>query len=310
VNDVPDEPQPTFYAKHYPFHEYPSILCLVEGVAEGPKESEKHSHTWAQINLVLDGHATWYTDEGAVPVGVGDAFLLLPGTPHHAKVDPRVSCETGTLEFIFGSEKEILRNPLIPATSFAGRPRSEAIRWLFDALARKPMHHLKWDGFAEWWRRIRREERVGAGPYRALRLESAMLEVLSAFADPALRSIPAQKDEETRKMERVQQYISDNLSSSPLTVAELARVANMSRSRFTVRFATEVGMSPHAYVNALRIWTAQTALAGSTSSFTAIAKTVRFSSPQHFSRAFKKATELTPSEYRQRWAAPWLREKQ
>jgi AraC-like DNA-binding protein len=306
---VSDESPSVVHIKHYPFPEYPSILCLLEIGERGPHKSDKHSHPWAQINLVLEGHATWYTEEGAVKVGVGDAFLLLPRTPHHAEVAPGAFCRTGTLEFVFGGEQEPHASPSIPAPSFAGRPRSEATRWLFDALSRRPRHHLKWDGFPGWWRRITREEQVGGGPYRALRLEGAMLEALSAFADPALGAAPGDRDEEGRRMERAQQYISEHLSTSPLTVAELARVAGMSRSRFTVRFTKEVGMSPHAYVNALRIWTAQTALAGSTSTFAEIAKNVRFSSPQHFSRAFKEATGLTPSEYRRRWAAPWLRDE-
>ena len=304
-----DDSNSTVRIKHYPFPEYPSIMCILEMGGQGPQKSEKHSHPWAQINLVLEGRATWFTDEGAVEVGVGDAFLLLPGTPHHAEVKTEDFCLTGTLEFAFGGEQEPLAGPGIPAPGSAGRPRSEAIRWLFEALSRKPRHHLRWDDFPEWWRRITREEQVGGGPYRALRLESAMLEALSAFADPALSAAPEGKDREGGTMEKVQQYISEHLSGSPLTVAELARFGGMSRSRFTVRFTTEVGMSPHAYVNALRIWTAQTALAGSSSSFADIAKQTRFSSPQHFSRAFKEATGLTPSEYRRRWAAPWLQKE-
>ena len=306
---MPHDSHSVLRIKHYPFPEYPSILCVLEMGGQGPQKSEKHSHPWAQINAVIEGHATWYTEEEAIEVGVGDAFLLLPGTPHHAEVHSKALCRTGTLDFVLGGEREPHASPSIPAPSFAGRPRSEAIRWLFEALSRKPKHHLKWDGFPEWWRRITREEQVSSGPYRALRLEGAMLEALSAFADPALGADPEGRNEEGRRMERVQQYISEKLPSSSLTVTELARVAGMSRSRFTVRFTEEVGISPHAYVNALRIWTAQTALAGSSSSFADIAKRVRFSSPQHFSRAFKEATGLTPSEYRRRWAALWLREK-
>ncbi|MBN1918034.1 MAG: helix-turn-helix transcriptional regulator [Verrucomicrobia bacterium] len=305
---MPDDPKPPVHIRHYPFPEYPSILCVLESGGPGPQKSDKHSHPWAQINVVLEGHATWYTDEGAFMVGVGDAFLLLPGAPHHAEVDVHGFCRSGTLEFVFGGEQEPHSNPSIPAPGYAGRPRSQAIRWLFDTLSRKPVQRLTWDGFPDWWGRITREEQVVGGPYRALRLEGAMLEALSAFADPALRVTHRGQNEEVRRMERVQEYISENLSTSPLTVNELARVAGMSRSRLTVRFTKEVGMPPHSYVNALRIWTAQTALAGSSSSFAEIAKNVRFSSPQHFSRAFKEATGLTPSEYRRRWAAPWLRD--
>jgi AraC-like DNA-binding protein len=303
-----DDTDPAVRIKHYPFPDYPSILCLLEMGSQGPQHSDKHSHPWAQINLMLDGRATWHTEDGSVEVRVGDAFLLLPGTPHHAEVRAGESCRTGTLEFAFGGEREPHASPGIPAPGFGGRPRSEAIRWLFEALPRRGWHHLRWDGFPEWWRRITREEQVAGGPYRALRLESALLEALSAFADPALAA-PGGKGDQARMVERVQQYISEHLSTSALGVAELAEVAGMSRSRFTVRFTEQVGMSPHAYVNALRIWTAQTALAGSSSSLAEIAEQTRFSSPQHLSRAFKEATGMTPGEYRRRWAAPWLKKE-
>jgi len=67
-------------------------------------------------------------------------------------------------------------------------------------------------------------------------------------------------------------------------------------------------MPPHAYATALRVWMAQSALAGSRAPAAEIAERLGFASPQHFSRAFKAVTGLTPHQYRRRWAAGWVKE--
>jgi methylphosphotriester-DNA--protein-cysteine methyltransferase len=82
----------------------------------------------------------------------------------------------------------------------------------------------------------------------------------------------------------------------------------MSRSKFAQVFHRMLGTPPHSYATALRIWLAQSGLIGCKVSAAVFAGWLGFSSPQHFSRAFKASTGLTPQEYRRRWGAPWVRE--
>jgi AraC-like DNA-binding protein len=292
-------------ARHIPFPEYPNVIGIFEGLADGPVRSERHSHPWAEINIMLEGTGLWYPNDIEHLVEVGDGFLLLPGTPHFAKWPAGVRFRTGSVSFQIGlagsSPFVINKQP-----QRVGSPRDEQGSWLLDALARKPYHRLKWKSFPEWWHQLYREQEAARGPYRALRVESAMLEVLARFADPTFGA-PEWEHVERRGIERALRHISKNITEGPVTVADLARVAGMSRSKFAELFRHTLGMPPHAYATALRIWMAQSGLAGSRASAASIASALGFSSPQHFSRAFKSATGLTPQEYRRRYAASWVK---
>jgi AraC-like DNA-binding protein len=294
-------------ARHIPFPEYPNMIGIFEGLAEGPTESDRHSHPWAEINVMLEGRGTWYTDDGPYEVVVGDGSLMMPGTPHHAKWPAGVRFRAGSVSFQLGLESKPLlgfeeRGPR------AGSPRDELAAWLFDSLLRKPYHRLHWKGFPEWWQRLYDEQEAARGPYRALRVESAMLEVLARFADPTVGQADWEQAER-RGIERALRHISKKMTEGSVTVAELARIAGMSRSKFAELFHRTLGTPPHAYATALRIWMAQSGLAGSRASAASIASALGFSSPQHFSRAFKSATGLTPQEYRRRFGAPWVKEE-
>ena len=293
---------------HIPFPEYPNVIAIFEDMATGPIRSKMHSHSWAEINVVLEGYGIWYTQDGVFEVGEGDALLLMPETPHHAKWPAGVTHKTGTLNFFVGQTQQSLFNFHAHGGIKPGPPQVEVCEWLWEALARRPYHHLKWTGFGEWWSRLYAEGEAAAGPYRALRVESAMLETLSRFADPAFGHAKWLHFNR-RGVERALRYISENITAGPITVAELADVAGMSRSKFASLFHNTLGIPPHTYTTALRIWMAQSALAGSRSPASIISGSLGFSSPQHFSRTFKRVTGMSPQEYRNRWAAPWTKKE-
>ena len=81
------------------------------------------------------------------------------------------------------------------------------------------------------------------------------------------------------------------------TVESLAGVGAMSRSAFAERFRTVVGRSPASYVTGVRMDAAKSLLtAGNTVSDTA--RELGYSSDEGFSRAFRRATGMTPSTWR------------
>ncbi|MDQ0643144.1 helix-turn-helix transcriptional regulator [Microbacterium murale] len=81
------------------------------------------------------------------------------------------------------------------------------------------------------------------------------------------------------------------------TVESLASVGAMSRSVFAERFRAVVGQSPASYVTDVRMDAAKSMLAaGNTVSGTA--RELGYSSDEGFSRAFRRATGVTPSRWR------------
>ena len=291
---------------HIPFPEYPNVVSIIEGKAKGPRESDWHGHSWAEINVMLEGHGIWYTEDGPYEVGVGDGMLLMPQARHRAKWPAGVHFRTGSVGFLLGRESRSLFG-FQDFDKGPGPPRAEVAAWLSDALSLKPYHRLTWKGFPEWWQRLYDEGEATGGPYRALRVESAILEALARFADPSFGK-PEWEQPERRGIERALRLLSETISEGNVTVAVLARAAGMSRSKFNALFRRTLGMPPHTYATALRVWMAQSALAGSRTPAAEVAQRLGFASPQHFSRAFKTVTGLTPHQYRRRWAAGWVKE--
>lgn len=85
---------------------------------------------------------------------------------------------------------------------------------------------------------------------------------------------------------------------APLSVAALARAANLSPSHFAHLFRDEVGTSPSRYVHALRMIRARLLIERTSLPIKAVMARVGCSDPSHFSRDFRRAHGLPPSEWR------------
>jgi AraC family transcriptional regulator len=99
------------------------------------------------------------------------------------------------------------------------------------------------------------------------------------------------------RLRRVLDYISVHLADE-IPVAELARVAGLSTFHFARMFTLAVGISPNRYVSRLRLEQAMADVAAGKLSLTQIAFKSGFSSQANFTRAFRRATGITPGEYR------------
>ena len=100
-----------------------------------------------------------------------------------------------------------------------------------------------------------------------------------------------------RRLTRVKEYIAANLEAD-LTIAQLAKVASLSRFHFARAFKAAVGQSPHQYVSAHRLERAKQLLTRDEQPMLDIALSLNFSSQANFTRAFRQSTGMTPGQYR------------
>ena len=121
----------------------------------------------------------------------------------------------------------------------------------------------------------------------ALCLEEILLE-LSGAAD---------SQGSTRPIEASLRYIHSAYNQN-ISIPSLAAMENLSNSRYIVIFERHTGLSPMAYINALRIKTAKELLLYTDMSVKQIGLSVGYSDPHFFSRAFKKQVGLSPSDYK------------
>jgi AraC family transcriptional regulator len=99
------------------------------------------------------------------------------------------------------------------------------------------------------------------------------------------------------RLRRVLAYIEEHLAED-ITVADLANVACLSIFHFTRAFAATMGVPPHRYVSRRRLESAKAMIATGRAPLSQIALDTRFSSQSSFTRAFRRATGMTPAEYR------------
>ena len=101
------------------------------------------------------------------------------------------------------------------------------------------------------------------------------------------------------RLRRVLDYISTNVDDD-ITLADLARVAGQSPFHFARKFTLAMGVSPKRYVSRMRLDRAMAELAAGRLPLAQIALNAGFSSQASFTRAFRRATSMTPQEYRRR----------
>jgi AraC family transcriptional regulator len=86
--------------------------------------------------------------------------------------------------------------------------------------------------------------------------------------------------------------------AQPLTVADMAQVANYSRFHFSREFRRATGVTPGRFLATVRIQEAKRLLLTTTLSISQVATGVGYSSVGTFSAKFKNIVGLSPSAYR------------
>lgn len=100
---------------------------------------------------------------------------------------------------------------------------------------------------------------------------------------------------------RVTEYILEHIGEE-LPMADLARIALLSESRFKEKFKRQMGTSPRDFVNYHKVAAAKILLLEGRS-VTDVAMDLGFSSSNYFSSVFRRYTACAPSEYPARHAA-------
>ena len=92
-------------------------------------------------------------------------------------------------------------------------------------------------------------------------------------------------------------YLEDNLTNPQLTVESLSKNIGMSRSSLYTKLLELTGQSPVEYIRSFRLEKAAVLMQKSNMTIAEIAYQVGFTSPNYFSKAFKKQFNMLPSEY-------------
>ena len=108
---------------------------------------------------------------------------------------------------------------------------------------------------------------------------------------------------ERRPLRELQSWIADNLEAD-LRVEALADRAAMSPRNFARFFRREIGLTPAAYVEELRVERARQLLEESADPIDLVSARCGFGTPETMRRAFGRRVGVAPAEYRARFTRP------
>ena len=93
-------------------------------------------------------------------------------------------------------------------------------------------------------------------------------------------------------------YLHENYTQQDFKVEELSRLVELDPKYFRTLFHKNYGMSPKEFVSQLKIERAKELLVEGKNSLTEIAARLGYSDVYHLSKAFKKKTGMTPTQYK------------
>lgn len=133
-------------------------------------------------------------------------------------------------------------------------------------------------------------------------LELFLLSILRRYSNGAdIQRFPTASSSHTRRnnertLEQVIDYLSNHVYDT-LTVADICRANNISRSHLQQLFHQYKGCGVIEFFSSLKIKTAQHLIREGQYNFSQIANMLNYSSYQYFSLQFKKYSHMSPSEY-------------
>ncbi|MFE2378051.1 GlxA family transcriptional regulator [Streptomyces sp. NPDC059398] len=137
----------------------------------------------------------------------------------------------------------------------------------------------------------------------ALRVARQLVMYLKRPSGQSQFSVPLEQVSTTRRIEDLRHHILRRIAE-PLTVVDLAEYAHVSDRHLTRLFKTELGLTPHAYIESVRVEKARHELESSDATLERVAAVCGFGTVDTLVRAFRRRLNTTPTEYRRRFRVP------
>lgn len=244
----------------------PAVQALV---IQSSRSFGRHTHDQFGIGLLLQGGQSSHSCQGKVQAVPGNCITVHPDEVHDGiPLGDQPRCW-----FMLYMDPAVVAG-VASAYEFA-RPVLNDARIRASMLA---MHRT-----------------LASGAGDALLVEQECLRLLGRSAGS-----PAGKIEAPTRLRHARQLI-DDACSTQLTLAELARAADMNKFELVRGFGRVFGLTPHAYLMQRRIQLARTLLASGASVIRAAAD-AGFADQSHLTRLFTRTLAITPAAYRRAFA--------
>lgn len=250
----------------------------------------RHAHPHCHVLLKVDGDDTQFlVGDHVAPLTDDLAVLVNAWEPHAYIHDPR---RRNALILALYIEPEWLRS-FRPNWAASGAPG------FFEQSAGAVTAHIRQTALDLAAEMV---HEPGASRRQEHLLSELMIAVIERFTP--WRTIGASLREIARSNAidwRVGRAISlmRTNPAAPLSIEKLAKSAGLSRAHFFRLFEESTGVTPHVFLNVLKVEIAVGAIVEGDETFAVLSDRLGFSAPAHFTRFFRDHCSVAPSEFRQ-----------
>lgn len=262
------------------FHKFP-IAGINPMTAASARSFPRHIHDQYGVGVIdAGGHSSW-SGRGQVEAGPRSFICVNPGEVHdgHA-VGRRPRCWR---MFYF--------DPAVIAQARADILDGRCSEFTFRAPVFADLKlHSSFDAMFALSRAVEIDAAMAA--------ETMLLTLIAGLMPHSTSN--ANLRGSTVDIQRARQRIDDD-PAAPLSLADLARDAGVSRFQLLRAFARELGLTPHAYVMQRRLARARRLILGG-AALADVAMSCGFYDQSHLNRCFVRQFGVTPRRYRERIA--------
>ncbi len=251
-----------------------------------------HTHEFSELVLVTGGRGLHVTGTESWELQAGDAFVIAGPRPHHYR-DLR---GLRLVNLMYQPEKLELALRDLPTL-----PGYHVLFTMRGSWRRRPFRsrlHLSAQELARVTGLVDEldAEIRSRAPGFGFMAVAAFMRIMGFLSRCAGR--PRSPDD--RALLRIAEALSheERHFDQPVTVAELARIAAMSRRNFARVFRKATGSSPAAHLIQLRLNRAAALLRNTDRRITDIAFDVGFNDSNYFARQFRRVLGVPPRQYR------------
>jgi AraC-like DNA-binding protein len=256
-----------------------------------------HVQEFLEINIIIKGHGKHYIDENCLDATVGDIFIIPPNVRHgylgddgfdvfhiliHQRFLDKHSADFHTLESyfdLFRAEPIMRTKSKKPLHLRLSDERFAKVRALLSEMEEYPDKTLASDCLAR----------------------SGLTMVLIPMLCKAYSEIESRKTRERMHEDECFMKAISKIHESyneKLTVAELAKIANLSKSAFVKKFTEICKLPPSEYLMKRRIEAAEYMLMNTALNIGEIAFETGFYDASHLNKSFSAQNGISPTAFR------------
>ncbi len=261
------------------------LLYVSTSKYEGDWQSILHSHPFSELFYVINGQGAFLAEGSDFPVKQNDMVIINPHVQHTEKSLPGAPLNyivlgIEGLSFSFGRL----------ATARAGVSSQPTPDTVYK-------HNMSKTNVYSYLNIMLEEITEQQEDYEAVCQNLLEVLLICILRSGSLSVVPDNSRLLNRECTQIKNYLDANYSED-ITLDTLSALTHMNKYYLAHTFTKYMGLSPINYLLQKRIQEGKSLLESTSYSIAQISDLLGFSSQSYFSQAFRKATGMTPMQYR------------